>query len=123
MRAALGRPGARLGGLGPAVRSAFGRFGVRRLAPQERAAGMLLPTAARELADADGRELQRRLLGRSSVSRELPADVRGSRAADGGPLPRTRMEPHALPLLLQRQEQLQGQRLVARLFALAARRA
>ncbi len=68
LRAEVGRQDARLGRLGPPVRAAARRLGLRRPAAQGRAARMLLPADARELADADGGQLQRQLLGRRGAS-------------------------------------------------------
>ena len=69
LRTGLGQPAIEAGlvELGPPVRSAAGRVGVRRSAAQERAGRVLLPPPARELAQPDGRKLQRRLLGRSCL--------------------------------------------------------
>ena len=60
---------ARLVELGSPVRSAARRVGFCRSAAQGRSGRVLLSPAARELAQPDGRELQRRLLGRSGLSR------------------------------------------------------
>ena len=59
----LGRQQARLERLGPSFRALPGRLRLCRFAAQGGAAGVLLSAAARELAHADGGQLQRRLLG------------------------------------------------------------
>ena len=83
LRADVGREGAdaRLVGLGPAVRAVPRRLGVRRPAAEGGAAGGLLSTDPRELADPDGGPLQRGLLGRSRLPRILPARPRRGLAA------------------------------------------
>ena len=114
---------ARLVGLGPPLRSAAGRLGLRRPAAQGRAGRVLLPAAARELAQPDGRQLQRRLLGRPCLPRVVSPGVRRGRAADRRAPAGQGLERDALPGLPQQQEQFQGQRLVARVVPLAAGRA
>ena len=58
---------ARLVEVGSPVRAAAGRLGVCRSAAQKGAGRVLLSPAARELAEPDGRQLQRRLLGRPGL--------------------------------------------------------
>ena len=79
--------GLRLVSLGPQVRPAPGWLGLRGPASQERAGRVLLPAAARELAQPDGRQLQRRLLGRPCFSRVVSPGFRRGRAADRRALP------------------------------------
>ena len=100
--------GSRLVRLGPPVRPASGRLGVRRLAPQERAGRVFLPAAARELAQPDGRQLQRRLLGRPRLPRVVSPGVRRGRPADRRTPPSQALDRDALSGLPQQQEQLQG---------------
>ena len=123
LRPRLGRQAPRLDGVGQAVRPLLRRLGVRRFAAQGSADGGLLPAAVRELADADGGQLQRRLLGRPRFPRQLPQELRRGFAAVRRAHPRQALGRHVLPVLLQRQEQLQGERLVARHVPVAAGRA
>ena len=85
---------------------------------------MLLPAAARELADPDRAELQRRLLGRPRLH-AAPTARPSSRSSRqfAEHINARGWDEHALPVLPQRQERLQAQRLVARVVPLAARRA
>src|SRR4051812_43141409 len=84
---------------------------------------MLLPPAARELADPDRRQLQRRLLGGSRLPRKLSTRLRRGLSTVRRALSFQVVGPDAVPVLPERQERLQGQGLVARIVALAARRA
>ena len=113
----------RLDGLGSPLRAVFRRHRVRRFAAPRRAAGMLLSAAERKLADAHRRQLQRRLLGRPCVSEIVSRQFRRGVAADGRAFQRPRLERYVLPMLLQRQEQFQIGRLVARFVAVAVGRA
>ena len=94
--------------LGPPVRPAAGRICVRGLATQGGARRMLLSPLARELAQPDGGQLQRQLLGRPGFSRVVSPGVRLGLAADRRALPRPRLDRHALPRIPEQQEQFQG---------------
>src|SRR5271165_4959975 len=84
---------------------------------------MLLSPLARELAQPDGGQLQRQLLGRPGFSRVVSPGVRLGLAADRRALADSGLDRHALPRIPEQQEQLQGKRLVAGVVALVAGRA
>ena len=84
---------------------------------------LLLPAAARELAEPDGGQLQRRLLGRPRLPRVVSPGVRRGLATDRRALPSQGLERDVVPGLPQQQGRLQGPRLVARVVPLAPGRA
>ena len=119
----MGRPTPGLEGLGSAVRPVLRRHGVRRSAPEIGSDRMLLSAVARKLAESDRAQLQRKLLGRSSISFRLPRGIRRGISANCCALRREGLARHAVSLFSKRQIKLQATRLVAWFIAVAARRA